>query len=46
VCLDVQGNRIGSEGLHAIASSLLGNTSLRELVLCDNHIGSVRDCCL
>ncbi len=36
-----QGNRLGSEGLQLIAQSLLGSTSLRELVLCDNVIGSV-----
>ena len=38
-----QGNRICSEGLQALAHSLLGNTSLKELVLCDNTIGQSPD---
>lgn len=36
-----QGNRVGSEGLQSIAQALLGNTALKELVLCDNTIGAV-----
>lgn len=36
-----QGNRIGSEGLFALSTALMSNTSLKEIVLTDNAIGSV-----
>lgn len=41
--LDVMGNHIGSEGLIPLAASLQGNTSLSELILCDNKIGTSAD---
>lgn len=41
--LDLMGNRVGSEGLQSIAQALLGNTVLKELVLCDNTIGASAD---
>ncbi len=38
-----QGNRIGSEGLFALSTALMSNTSLKEIVLTDNAIGSVSE---
>ena len=35
----LQGNRLASEGLQILSMSLMANTSLKELTLCDNGIG-------